>query len=343
MKALVKSKAEPGLWMEDVEIPTVGPNDVLVKIKKTSICGTDVHIYIWDEWAQHHIKVPQTIGHEFVGEVVEIGKEVKSYFQIGDRVSGEGHIPCGHCRNCRAGRAHLCRINVSVGVTRDGCFAEYLSIPASNAYPVPADIPDDQAAILDPLGNAIHTCLSFNLVGEDVLINGAGPIGLMATAIAKLIGARYVVTTDVNPYRLALAEKMGATLAIDSAKTSLQTVMNQLNMKEGFDVGMEMSGNPHAFNNMIEFMNHAGKIALLGFMPPQTAIDWSKVVMKGIIIKGIYGREMFDTWYKMINLLQDGLDITPIITHDFNVDDYQQAFAIMRSGKAGKVILNWEQ
>lgn len=342
MKALIKAKAEPGIWMEETDPPSVGPNDVLVKIKKTAICGTDLHIYHWDHWAQQHIKVPQIIGHEFIGEVVELGKEVRSHFQLGDRVSGEGHIACGHCRNCRAGRAHLCRMNVSVGVTRHGCFAEYLSIPASNAYPIPATIPDHLAAILDPLGNATHTSMAFNLVGEDVLITGAGPVGIMAAAIARLLGARYVVITDVNPYRLKLAEQIGVTLAIDPTQTTLRKVMDQLNMKEGFDVGMEMSGNPKAFNDMIEYMNHAGKIALLGFLPAQTGIDWAKVVMKGIVIKGIYGREMFDTWYKMINMLQSGLNITPIVTHEFNVNDYQNAFDIMHSGEAGKVIMNWD-
>ncbi|RDI42686.1 L-threonine 3-dehydrogenase [Aquicella lusitana] len=342
MKALVKAKAQTGIWMEDVAMPAVGPNDVLIKIKKTAICGTDIHIYNWDEWAQEHIQVPLVIGHEFVGEVVEIGKEVTSYFNPGDRVSGEGHIACGHCRNCRAGRSHLCRRNVSVGVTRNGCFAEYLSIPATNAYPIPPSIPDSQAAILDPFGNATHSALSFDLVGEDVLITGAGPVGIMAAAIARHVGARHVVITDVNAYRLELAKKMGATLAVNPAKTSLREVMDQLNMKEGFDVGLEMSGNAKAFNDMITYMNHAGKIALLGFLPHGTGIDWSQIIMKGIIIKGIYGREMYDTWYKMITMLQSGLDIAPVITHEFSIDEYQQAFETMRSGQSGKVIMNWE-
>lgn len=341
MKALVKAKAETGIWMQDVPVPTVGPNDVLIKIKKTAICGTDIHIYNWDEWAQEHIKVPLVAGHEFVGEVVEIGKEVDTYFKIGDRVSGEGHIACGHCRNCRAGRSHICRKNVSVGVTRNGCFAEYLAIPATNAYPIPASIPDNQASILDPFGNAAHTTLSFDLVGEDVLITGAGPVGVMAAAIARHVGARHVVITDVNEYRLKLAEKMGVTIAVNASKTPLSDVMAQLDMKEGFDVGLEMSGNPTAFNDMISKMNHGGKIALLGFLPHNTGIDWSQVILKGLMIKGIYGREMFDTWYKMITMLQSGLNISPVITHEFSVDDYQEAFNTMRSGQSGKVIINW--
>lgn len=343
MKALVKSKPQVGLWMEEVAIPSVGPNDVLIKIKKTAICGTDVHIYNWDEWAQNHIQIPLVIGHEFVGEVVEMGKEVDNYFKLGDRVSGEGHIACGHCRNCRAGRSHLCRRNVSVGVTRSGCFAEYLCIPATNAYPIPESIPDNQAAILDPFGNATHTTLSFDLVGEDVLITGAGPVGMMAALIAQHVGARYVVITDVNDYRLKLAEKLNvATLAVNPTKTSLKQVMDQLNMKEGFDVGLEMSGNAQAFNDMINHMNHAGKIALLGFLPTNTGIDWSQIIMKGLIIKGIYGREMYDTWYKMITMLQSGLNISPVITHEFSIHDYQQAFEILRSGQSGKVIMYWD-
>lgn len=341
MKALVKAKAETGIWMQDVPMPTVGPNDVLIKIHKTAICGTDVHIYNWDEWAQAHIKVPMVVGHEFIGEVVESGREVSSYHKIGDRVSGEGHIACGHCRNCRAGRSHLCRFNISVGVTRQGCFAEYLVIPATNAYPIPDSVPDKIASVLDPFGNAAHTTLSFDLVGEDVLITGAGPVGIMAAAIARHVGARFVVITDVNEYRLKLAEKMGATLAVDSRKTSLDQVMKQLGMKEGFDVGLEMSGNARAFNDMITHMNHAGKVALLGFLPHNTGIDWSQVIMKGITIKGIYGREMYDTWYKMITMLQSGLNIEPVITHEYAIDDYQQAFDMIRSGHSGKVIMNW--
>lgn len=341
MKALVKAKPETGIWMQDVPVPTVGPNDVLIKIKKTAICGTDIHIYNWDEWAKSHIHPPLVAGHEFVGEVVELGKEVQSYFAIGDRVSGEGHIACGHCRNCRAGRAHLCRTNISVGVTRNGAFAEYLCIPATNAYAIPKEIPDNYAAILDPFGNATHTALSFDLVGEDVLITGAGPVGIMAVAVAKHAGARFVVVTDVNPFRLSLAEKMGATLAVNSKEMNLDQVMKKLGMKEGFDVGLEMSGNTQAFNDMITHMNHAGKIGLLGFLPKQTEIDWSQVIMKGITLKGIYGREMYDTWYKMITMIQSGLKLDPVITHEFAIDDFQQGFDLMRSGQTGKVILNW--
>jgi threonine 3-dehydrogenase len=341
MKALVKAKPERGIWMEDVPEPEIGPNDVIIKIKKTAICGTDMHIYNWDEWAQEHIKTPMTIGHEFVGEVVEIGKEVKSYFSIGDRVSGEGHIACLHCRNCRAGRSHLCRANVSVGVTRNGAFAEYLCIPATNAFPIPKEISDIQASIMDPFGNAAHTALSFDMVGEDVLITGAGPVGIMAAAIARHVGARHVVITDVNEYRLKLAEKVGVTLAVNPQKTPLSEVMQQLGMRESFDVGLEMSGNPIAFNAMLEHMNHAGKIALLGFLPHNTGIDWSQVIMKGLIIKGIYGREMYDTWYKMITMLQSGLNIAPVITHEFSIDDFQQGFDVLGSGNSGKVVLNW--
>lgn len=342
MKALVKSKPEAGIWMEEVPSPTVGPNDVLIKIKKTAICGTDIHIYNWDDWAQQHIKIPLVVGHEFMGEVVELGKEVKTYFNIGDRVSGEGHIACGHCRNCRAGRAHLCRRNVSVGCTRNGAYAEYLSIPAVNAYPIPASIPDKIASFLDPFGNATHCALSFDLVGEDVLITGAGPVGIMAAAIARHVGARHVVITDVNDYRLKLAEKMGVTLAVNPKKMSLDQVMKKLDMREGFDVGLEMSGNAQAFNDMLTHMNHAGKIALLGFLPLNTGIDWSLVIMKGIIIKGIYGREMYDTWYKMITMLQSNLNIAPVITHEFHINDFQKAFDVMRTGESGKVVMNWD-
>lgn len=341
MKALVKDKAEAGLWMKDVPMPEVGPNDVLIKTRKTAICGTDIHIYNWDEWAQQHVPVPLTIGHEFVGDVVELGKEVQG-LKIGDRVSGEGHLSCGFCRNCRAGRRHLCRKNVSVGVTRNGCFAEYLSIPAVNAYPLPDSIPDEQAAILDPFGNATHTALSFGVVGEDVLITGAGPVGIMATAIARHVGARHIVITDTNEYRLDIAKKMGASLAIHPEKMSLDAAIKQLGMREGFDVGMEMSGNAKAFNDMLNHMNHAGKVSLLGFLPNNTQINWNNIIMKGLVMKGIYGREMFDTWYKMITMLQSGLDIKPVITHEFKVDEFQKAFEIMRTGKSGKVILDWK-
>ncbi len=341
MKALVKSKPEPGIWMSDVAKPAVGPNDVLIKVKKTAICGTDIHIYNWDAWAQQHVPIPLTIGHEFVGEIVELGKEVKG-LKIGDRVAGEGHIACGFCRNCRAGRRHLCRKNESVGVTRTGCFAEYVSIPAVNAYPIPDSISDTQAAILDPFGNATHTALSFNLVGEDVLITGAGPVGLMAAAVARHAGARHVVITDINEYRLDLAKKMGISLALNSNKTTLKEAMDKLKMKEGFDVGLEMSGNPKAFNDMLAHMVHAGKVALLGFLPRDTQIDWNYIIMKGLKLKGIYGREMFETWYKMITMLQSGLDISAVITHQFNINDYQKAFDVMRSGQSGKVVMSWD-
>lgn len=343
MKALVKAKPEEGIWLEDVAIPTVGPNDVLIKIKKTAICGTDIHIYKWDDWAKQHIKTPLVAGHEFLGEVVELGKEVSDYFKVGQRVSGEGHIACGHCRNCRAGRAHLCRSNISVGVTRNGAFAEYLCIPATNAYPMPDSISDEQAAIMDPYGNAAHTALSFDMVGEDVLITGAGPVGIMAVAIAKHVGARHVVITDVNQYRLNLAIKIGATLAIDTRQKSLDQAMQELNMHEGFDVGLEMSGNANAFNDMIKHMNHAGKVGLLGFLPKTTHIDWSMLIMKGITMKGIYGREMYDTWYKMVTMLQSGLNLTPVITHEYPIAQFQDGFNTMLSGESGKVILNWDQ
>jgi threonine 3-dehydrogenase len=340
MKALVKLKAETGIWMTDVPEPVMGHNDVLIKIKKTAICGTDIHIYNWDNWAELNVPVPLTVGHEFVGEIVDIGNEVNG-FKIGDRVSGEGHIACGHCRNCRAGRRHVCRKNVSVGVNRTGCFAEYFVLPATNAYPLPSSIPDAYAAILDPLGNATHTALSFDLVGEDVLITGAGPVGVMAAAVARHAGARHIVITDVNPYRLELAKKMGASLAVNSTEQTLQEVMKILNMREGFDIGLEMSGNPTAFKDMLKHMNHAGKVALLGFLPPETQIDWNQIIMKGLQVKGIYGREMFETWYKMVSMLQSGLDISPVITHEFHIDDYQKAFETMRSGQSGKVIMNW--
>ena len=340
MKALVKAKAETGLWMQDVPEPKVGHNDVLIKIKCTAICGTDIHIYNWDAWAQQTIPVPLTIGHEFVGEIVEVGSEVTS-FKVGDRVSGEGHIACGACRNCGAGRRHLCRKNQSVGVTRTGCFSEYFVLPAVNAYPLPANIPDKLAAILDPLGNATHTALSYDLVGEDVIITGAGPVGMMAAAIARHVGARHVVISDVNDYRLKIAAKLGANLTVNPSQTDLNAAMSALKMCEGFDVGLEMSGNPGAFNAMLNHMNHAGKVALLGFLPKETQIDWNNIIMKGLNVKGIYGREMFETWYKMISMLQSGLDVTPVITHEFKVDQFDEAFQVMRSGQCGKVIINW--
>ncbi len=340
MKALVKAKAEQGIWLQDMPRPKIGPNDLLIKIKKTAICGTDIHIYNWDEWAKKTIPVPMTVGHEFVGVVAEIGSEVTG-FKIGERVSGEGHITCGHCRNCRAGRRHLCRNTVGVGVNRPGCFAEYLAIPAMNAFPLPDVISDDIAAFLDPFGNATHTALSFDLVGEDVLITGAGPIGCMAVAIAKHVGARYVVITDVNDYRLALAKKMGATKAVNVQKEKLDDVMKGLKMTEGFDVGMEMSGNPQAFRQLLANMVHGGKVALLGLPPAEVAIDWNQVIFKGLFIKGIYGREMFETWYKMAAMLQSGLDLPPVLTHHFPIGDFQKGFDVMRSGQAGKVVLDW--
>ncbi len=340
MKSLVKAKTEPGIWMQDVPVPNYGVNDALIKIHKTAICGTDIHIYHWDEWAQATIPVPMTVGHEFYGEIVEIGAEVKG-LQIGQRVSGEGHITCGHCRNCRAGKRHLCRNTSGVGVNRPGCFAEYLSIPATNIVPMPDDISDNQISIMDPFGNATHCALAFPVVGEDVLITGAGPIGIMAVAIAKHAGARHVVITDVNDYRLGLAKQLGATRAVNVKHQSVVDVMDELGMLEGFDVGLEMSGNPTALNDMVDAMNHGGSIAMLGIPPEQTPLNWNHVIFKGLQIKGIYGREMYETWYKMISMLQSGLNIDPVITHEFDVDDYQQAFAMMASGQTGKVILNW--
>lgn len=340
MKSLAKLKSEKGIWLHDSEMPVVGHNDILIKIRKTAICGTDMHIYNWDEWSQNTIPVPMVVGHEYVGEVVEIGEEVRG-FAIGDRVSGEGHITCGHCRNCRAGRRHLCRNTSGVGVNRAGAFAEYLSIPAFNAFKIPDNISDDLAAIFDPFGNAVHTALSFDLVGEDVLITGAGPIGIMAAAVAQHVGARHVVITDVNEYRLDLARKMGASRAVNVANESLKDVMNDLGMTEGFDVGLEMSGVPAAFRDMLDKMNHGGKVAMLGIPSGDVAIDWNKVIFKGLVIKGIYGREMFETWYKMASLIQGGLNLTPIITHQLNIDEFQQGFDTMGSGQSGKVILNW--
>ncbi|MCW2257080.1 threonine 3-dehydrogenase [Providencia alcalifaciens] len=341
MKALSKLKAETGIWMTDVPKPELGHNDVMIKIRKTAICGTDVHIYNWDEWSQKTIPVPMVVGHEYIGEIVEIGQEVKG-FKIGDRVSGEGHITCGYCRNCRGGRTHLCRNTVGVGVNRTGCFAEYLVIPAFNAFKIPDNIPDDIAAIFDPFGNAVHTALSFDLVGEDVLILGAGPIGIMAAAICRHVGARHVVITDINDYRLDLAKQMGVTRAVNVSRENLKDVMRELDMKEGFDVALEMSGAPAAFDTMLDTLNYGGRIALLGIPSSQIAIDWGKVIFKGLFIKGIYGREMFETWYKMVALIESGLDLSPIITHKFSIDEFQKGFDVMRSGQSGKVILNWD-
>jgi threonine 3-dehydrogenase len=340
MKTLAKNRREPGIWMADSPKPVIGPNDVMIRIRKTAICGTDMHIFNWDDWAQKTIPVPMTVGHEYVGTVEAMGDEVRG-LEIGQRVSGEGHIVCGHCRNCRAGRRHLCRNTVGVGVNRPGAFAEFLVIPAVNAFPIPDDIPDEIAAILDPFGNAAHTALSFDLVGEDVLITGAGPIGIMAAAICRHVGARHVVITDRNPYRLELAKKMGAHRTVNIENETLKGVMPELNMVEGFDVGLEMSGVPSAFRQMLDVMNHGGKVAMLGIPPPDTAIDWTQVIFKGLTVKGIYGREMFETWYKMIALLQGGLDLAPMITHRFDVADYLEGFKTMGSGKSGKVVLSW--
>jgi threonine 3-dehydrogenase len=341
MKALAKLHSKKGIWMTECEKPTVGHNDLLIKIHKTAICGTDMHIYQWDEWAQKTIPVPMVVGHEYVGEVVDMGQEVRG-FLVGDRVSGEGHITCGYCRNCRAGRRHLCRNTTGVGVNRQGAFAEYLAIPAFNAFKIPHNIPSDLAAIFDPFGNAVHTALSFDLVGEDVLITGAGPIGIMAAAVARHVGARNVVITDINEYRLDLASKMGATRAVNISHMVLTDVMNELGMTEGFDVGLEMSGVPSALHDMLDKMNNGGKIAMLGIPASDVAIDWNQVIFKGLMIKGIYGREMFETWYKMASLIQGGLDLKPMVTHQFAIDDFQQGFDVMGSGQSGKVILNWQ-
>ena len=340
MKALVKAKAERGIWMQDIPKPAVGHNDVLIRVNRSAICGTDIHIYQWDDWAQHTIPVPLAVGHEFSGTIVECGIEVRG-FEPGDRVSAEGHITCGVCRNCRAGRRHLCMNTKGVGVNRPGAFAEYIAVPAFNVFKLPDAITDDMAAILDPLGNATHTALSFDLVGEDVLITGAGPIGIMAVAIARYAGARHIVITDINDYRLELARRMGATAALNVASESIDDTMRALSMEEGFDVGMEMSGNPTAFRDLLRTMHHGGKVALLGIPPDDTAIDWNQVIFKGLILKGIYGREMFETWYKMSSMLQSGLNIEPVITHHFGIDDFEPAFELMESGQSGKVILHW--
>ncbi len=341
MKALAKLKAEPGIWMTDVPEPVCGHNDLRIRIRKTAICGTDTHIFNWDAWSRATIRVPMVIGHEYVGEVVEVGQEVGG-FKVGDRVTGEGHITCGYCRNCRAGRRHLCRNTVGVGVNRQGCFAEYLVIPAFNAYRLPDAVSDDLASIFDPFGNAVHTALSFDLVAEDVLITGAGPIGIMAVAVARHCGARHVVITDVNEYRLALARRMGATLAINVNERSLESVMQELGMTEGFDVGLEMSGVPSAFRAMLETMNHGGRVAVLGIPPAEMSLDWSRIIFKGLTIKGIYGREMFETWYRMSGLIQSGLDLDPVITHRLPLSRFQEGFETMASGQSGKIILDWE-
>jgi threonine 3-dehydrogenase len=340
MKALVKRERAPGIWLEEIEEPALGPNDLRIRIHKTAICGTDIHIYNWDEWAQRTIPVPMAVGHEYAGQVLEVGSEVQGY-AVGDRVSGEGHLVCGQCRNCLAGRRHLCIHSVGVGVNRPGAFAEQLVLPASNAFKLPAEIPDEVGAILDPLGNAVHTALSWDLVGEDVLITGAGPIGCMCAAIARQVGARHVVITDLNEYRLGLARRLGATRTLNPAEQELRESMDQLGMTEGFDIGLECSGSAAGFRQMLGAMNNGGRISLLGIPPNDTAIDWDQVIFKGLVLKGIYGREMYETWYKMKTMLQSGLQVTPIITHRFPVAKYQQAFDTMRSGQSGKVLLDW--
>lgn len=340
MKALVKKFPKPGLWLEEVPVPEYGKNDVLIKIQKTAICGTDIHIYNWDEWASKTIPVPMVVGHEYVGIVEAFGSNVQDVIK-GELVSGEGHITCGYCRNCRAGRRHLCPNTLGVGVNRPGCFGEYLVIPVSNIWHCDSNIDEAVLSIFDPFGNATHTVLSFDVLGEDVLITGAGPIGIMAAAICKHAGARYVVITDVNPYRLELAQKVGVTRAVNVSKEKLSDVVNELGMMEGFDVGLEMSGNPKALNDMIDVMFHGGNIALLGILPSSAAIDWEKVVFNGLTIRGIYGRKMFETWYKMQVMVQSGLDVTPVITHRFDYTNYEEAFELMKSGNSGKIILNW--
>ncbi len=340
MKALVKAKAEPGLWMDDVPFPSLGPNDVLVKVKKTAICGTDLHIYNWDEWSRRNIPVPLTIGHEFAGTIEEVGSAV-SGLEKGERVSAEGHIICHHCRNCRAGKRHLCRNTKGVGIHRPGAFAEYVAVPAYNIFKISDVISDEIAACFDPLGNAVHAALSFDLVGEDVLITGAGPIGIMAAAISRHVGARHVVITDINDYRLELARKVGASRAINVREASISKAIDDLGMTEGFDVGMEMSGSAEAFREMLRLMNHGGRVALLGIPPSEMAIDWNEVIFKGLEMKGIYGREMFETWYKMSTMIQGGLDISAVLTHRFPVDEFSEGFEVLKSGKSGKVVLDW--
>jgi threonine 3-dehydrogenase len=340
MRALVKSKPQEGLWMQRVPVPEPGPSDVLIRVKKSAICGTDVHIWNWDEWSRATVPVPLVTGHEFCGQIVDLGAAVEKY-EVGQRVSGEGHIVCGTCRNCRAGRGHLCRNTQGVGVTRPGSFAEYLCLPADNVVPIPDDIPDEIAAIFDPFGNAVHTALSFDLVGEDVLVTGAGPIGIMGAMVAQRAGARKVVITDINPYRLSLARRMGVQYVVNAAEENLTDVMAEIGMTEGFDVGLEMSGAAPAMRDMIEVMNNGGRLALLGIAPTAFEVEWNKVIFKMLHIKGIYGREMFETWYKMIALVQGGLDLTDLITHRIGIDDFEAGFAAMRSGDAGKVVMDW--
>jgi threonine 3-dehydrogenase len=341
MKALVKRHSKPGLWLEDVPEPEIGINDVMIRVDRTGICGTDLHIYKWDEWAQKTIPVPMVVGHEFVGEVVDVGSNVVD-FRRGDVVSAEGHVVCGRCRNCLAGRRHLCADTKGIGVNRPGAFAEYISVPMTNVWHHDHGIDRDVASIFDPFGNAVHTALSFPVLGEDVLITGAGPIGIMAAAVVKHSGARYIVITDVNDYRLDLAKRMGATLAVNVKHTSLRDVQKKLGMKEGFDVGLEMSGNPAAFRDMIDNMCHGGKIAILGIPPKEIAIDWNKVIFNMLTLKGIYGREMYETWYKMTVMLESGLNIKPVITHTFHYSEFEKGFEAMNSGQSGKVILRWK-
>ncbi|MEL0095266.1 MAG: L-threonine 3-dehydrogenase [Planctomycetaceae bacterium] len=340
MKALVKRNSEPGLWLEDVEMPAVGINDVLIKVFRTGICGTDLHIYNWDAWAQETIPVPMVVGHEFVGEVVDVGSNVVD-FSAGDIVSGEGHVVCGRCRNCFAGRRHLCNDTKGIGVNRPGAFAEFIALPMTNVWKHAPSIDLDMATLFDPFGNAVHTALSFPVLGEDVLITGAGPIGCMAAAVCKFSGARNVVITDLNPYRLELALKMGATRAVNVLQEDLREVQNDIGMNGGFDVGLEMSGSPAAFRSMLENMFHGGRIAMLGIPSEQMPIDWNKVVFNMLTIKGIYGREMYETWYKMTVLLQSGLDISPVLTHRFDVEDFKKGFEVMQNGDSGKVLLEW--
>ena len=340
MRALVKAKPEPGVWMEDVPMPAYGPHDVLIRVRKNSICGTDLHILDWNEWAAETIPVPMVVGHEFMGEIAALGDEVGT-LQVGQRVAGEGHITCGHCRNCRAGRRNFCHNHLGLGVTRPGSFAEYVVLPSANVFPVPDHIPDEVAAILDPLGNATHTALSFDVVGEDVLVTGSGPIGAMAVAIVRHIGARFVVSTDINPYRLSLAAGMGADRVVDVSRESLEEVMADLGMTEGFDVGMEMSGSEAAFNQLLHAMNHAGRVAVLGIPAGPLELDVNALIFKGLTVKGIYGRQIFDTWYKTAAMLQSGLDVSSMVTHRFPIDEFEQAFATVEGGDCGKVLLDW--
>lgn len=342
MKALVKSRSEVGLWLEDVPEPQIAPSEVLIKINKTSICGTDVHIWKWDKWAQKTIPVPMIVGHEYSGTIVDIGEGVTD-FSVGERVSGEGHIVCRHCRNCLAGRRHLCPNTKGVGVNRTGAFAQYLALPARNAYKVDPSISEDIISTFDPLGNAVHTALSWDLVAEDVLITGAGPIGCMAVAIAQFAGAKNVVITDVNPYRLDLARQMGATRGVDVSKENLKDVMGELGMREGFDVCLEMSGHPSGLHDILEYSSHGAKVSLLGIFSEPLAIDWDKVIFKGLMLKGIYGREMFETWYKMSSMIRAGLDISPVITHKFHYTEFAKGFETMLSGQSGKVVLDWTE